>query len=133
VAARISGHPEIRQLVHEVRLIPPAYVKRFAKRQKNDAAGVEAMRGFEPVAQRSTDPGDRWKATHQRRIMRFVPVKSEETQGKAIVFRVRELLIRQRTQAINALRGHLTEFGEVLPQEAWNARPVDRRCCATRA
>ena len=54
--------------------------------------------------------------------MRFVPVKSEETQGAAAVFRVRELLIRQRTQTINALRGHLTKFGEVVPQGAWNAR-----------
>jgi transposase len=54
--------------------------------------------------------------------MRFVAVKSEETQGAAAVFRVRELLIRQRTQAINALRGHLAEFGEVVPQGALNAR-----------
>ncbi len=53
--------------------------------------------------------------------MRFVPVKSEETQGAAMVFRVRELLIRQRTQAINALRGHLTEFGQIVPQGAANA------------
>ena len=52
--------------------------------------------------------------------MRFVPVKSEETQGAAMVFRVRELLIRQRTQAINALRGHLTEFGQIVPQGATN-------------
>lgn len=48
--------------------------------------------------------------------MRFVPVKSEETQGAAMVFRVRELLIRQRTQVINALRGHLAEFGQVVPK-----------------
>ena len=54
--------------------------------------------------------------------MRFVAVKSEETQGAASVFRVRELLIRQRTQTINALRGHLTEFGEVVSQGAWNVR-----------
>ncbi len=53
--------------------------------------------------------------------MRFVAVKSEEVQGAAMVFRVRELLIRQRTQAINALRGHLTEFGLVVPQGAANA------------
>ena len=53
--------------------------------------------------------------------MRFVPVKSEETQGAAMVFRVRELLIRQRTQAINALRGHLAEFGQIVPQGAANA------------
>ena len=56
-----------------------------------------------------------------RPTMRFVPVKSEEVQGAATVFRVRELLIRQRTQAINALRGHLAEFGQVVPQGAANA------------
>ena len=49
----------------------------------------------------------------QRPTMRFVPVKSEQTQGSAMVFRVREVLIRQRTQLINALRGHLTEFGQI--------------------
>lgn len=53
--------------------------------------------------------------------MRFVPVKSEETQGAAMVFRGRELLIRQLTQVINALRGHLAEFGQVVPQGASNA------------
>lgn len=53
--------------------------------------------------------------------MRFVPVKSEATQGAAMVFRIRELLIRQRTQAINALRGHLGEFGPIVPQGAANA------------
>ena len=56
-----------------------------------------------------------------RPTMRFVAVKSEETQGAAMVFRARELLIRQRTQAINALRGHLGEFGQIVPQGAANA------------
>lgn len=95
---------EIGELGHEVRLIPPAYVKPFVKRQKNDAADAEAIC---EAAMRPT--------------MRFVPVKSEETQGAAMVFRVRELLIRQRTQATNALRGHLAEFGQVVPQGAANA------------
>ncbi len=54
--------------------------------------------------------------------MRFVPVKSEETQGAAMVFRIREFLIRQRTQAINSLRGHLTGFGQIVPQGAANVR-----------
>ena len=73
------------------------------KRQKNDAADAEA------ICEAALRP-----------TMRFVPVKSEETQGAAMVFRVRELLIRQRTQAINALRGHLTEFGLVVPKGAAN-------------
>ena len=90
---------EIGKLGHEVRLIPPVYVKPFVKRQKNDAADAEAIC---EAAQRPT--------------MRFVAVKSEEQQGRAMLFRVRELLVRQRTQAINALRGHLAEFGLVAPK-----------------
>lgn len=52
----------------------------------------------------------------QRPTMRFVAVKNEETQGAAVVLRTRDLLIRQRTQTITALRGHLAKFGEVAPQ-----------------
>lgn len=88
---------EIGQLGHAVRLIPPAYVKPFVKRQKNDAADAEAIC---EAAQRPT--------------MRFVAPKSEQTQAAALVFRARDLLVRQRTQIINALRGHLAEFGLVV-------------------
>ena len=93
----------IGNLGHEVRLIPPAYVKPFVKRQKNDMADAEAIC---EAAQRPT--------------MRFVAVKSEETQGAAMVFRIRELLIRQRTQAINALGGPLGESGQMGPRGAAN-------------
>jgi transposase len=67
------------------------------KRQKNDPADAEAI-----------------CEASQRPTMRFVPVKSEASQAAAVVFRVRDLLVRQRTQIINALRGHLTEFGLVV-------------------
>ncbi len=80
-------------------------VKPFVRRQKNDASDAEAI-----------------CEAAQRPNMRFVPIKSEEKQGAAAVFRVRELLIQQRTQTINALRGHLTEFGEVVPQGAASMR-----------
>jgi len=90
---------EIARLGHEVKLIAPAYVKPFVKRQKNDMADAEAIC---EAAQRPT--------------MRFVPVKSEAAQASALVFRTRDLLVRQRTQLINALRGHMTEFGIVVAQ-----------------
>ena len=90
---------EISRLGHEVRLIPPAYVKPFVRRQKNDAIDAEAI-----------------CEASQRPNMRFVAVKSEEQQANALLFRTRDLLIRQRTQLINAIRDHLTEFGHVAPQ-----------------
>ncbi len=90
---------QIMGLGHTVHLIAPAYVKPFVKRQKNDAADAEAIC---EAAMRST--------------MRFVAVKSENKQASAVVFKVRDIAVRQKTQLINALRGHLTEFGIVVPQ-----------------
>jgi transposase len=90
---------EIGKLGHEVRLIPPIYVKPFVKRQKNDAADAEA------IAEAAS-----------RLTMRFVAVKTEDQQARSMIFRTRDLLVRQRTQLINALRGHLAEHGVVAPQ-----------------
>jgi transposase len=95
---------EIAALGHEIRLIPPAYVKPFVKRQKNDMADAEAIC---EAAQRPT--------------MRFVKPKTAAAQAAATVFRTRDLLVRQRTQMINALRGHLAEFGMVAPKGIENA------------
>jgi transposase len=85
---------EIAALGHEVRLMPPIYVKPFVKRGKTDAADAEAI--SEAVT---------------RKTMRFVPVKTAEQQASAMVLKSRELLVRQRTQTINALRTHLGELG----------------------
>jgi transposase len=90
---------QLTQLGHEVRLIPPAYVKPFVKRQKNDAIDAEAI-----------------CEAAQRPNMRFVAVKSEQQQAAGLVFRTRDLLVRQRTQLINAVRGHLTEYGWIAPK-----------------
>ena len=90
---------EAEKLGHEVKLVPPIYVKPFVKRQKNDMADAEATT---EAAQRPT--------------MSFVAVKTEEQQARGMLFRTRDLLVRQRTQTINALRGHLAEFGVIAPQ-----------------
>jgi len=90
---------EIGRLGHDVRLIAPIYVKPFVKRQKNDAADAEAIC---EAAQRPT--------------MRFVAVKSEDKQSSAMVFKTRDLLVRQKTRTINALRAHLAEFGVIAPK-----------------
>jgi transposase len=90
---------EIATLGHAIRLIPPVYVKPFVKRQKNDAADAEA------IAEAASRP-----------TMRFVALKTEDQQARAMIFRTRDLLVRQRTQLINALRGHLAEHGVVAAQ-----------------
>lgn len=81
---------------HDVRLIPPSYVKAYLKRGKSDALDAEAI--CEAV---------------QRPTMRFVPVKTVEQQAILMAHRTRSLLVRQRTMAANALRAHLAEFGLV--------------------
>ena len=100
---------EILKLGHEVRLVPPVYVKPFVKRQKNDAADAQA------ICEAASRP-----------TMSLVAVKTAEQQGRAMLFRVRDLLVRQRTQAINALRGHLAEFGVVAPQGPAHVRALAR-------
>jgi transposase len=100
---------QLTELGHEVRLIPPAYVKPFVKRQKNDAIDAEAI-----------------CEAAQRPNMRFVAVKSEQQQAAGLVFRTRDLLVRQRTQLINAVRGHLTEYGWIAPKgrRMWRSLPT---------
>jgi transposase len=94
---------ELRSLGHEVRLMPPQYVKAYVRRGKNDAADAAA------ICEAVTRPS-----------MRFVPVKTEEQQAVLIIHRARELLVRQRTQLINAVRGHLAEFGVIEAPGPWN-------------
>lgn len=90
---------EIASFGHTVKLIAPVYVKPFVKRQKNDMADAEAI---VEAAQRPT--------------MRFVEQKTVTQQSRAVAFRTREQFIGQRTEAINALRSHLYEFGYIVPK-----------------
>ena len=101
IEACASGHHWARALSglgHRVRLIPPSYVKPYVKRQKNDAADAEA------ICEAVTRP-----------TMRFVEVKSPEQQSVMVLHRVRQMLMRQRIQLSNAIRGHMAEFGLVAP------------------
>jgi transposase len=88
---------ELTALGHTVKLMPPAYVKAYVKRNKNDAADAEAI--CEAVGRPS---------------MRFVPVKDAEQQSVLMLHRARSLLVRQRTMLVNALRAHMAEFG-IIP------------------
>lgn len=92
---------------HKVRLIPPAYVKPYVRRQKNDAADAAAI--CEAVSRPS---------------MRFVPIKSEDQQAALMLHRARSLLSSQRTAIICALRGHMAELGLVAPRTVRNLRPL---------
>jgi transposase len=107
-----SAHHWARELIalgFSVRLIPPAYVKPFVRRNKNDAADAAAI--CEALG---------------RPNMRFVPVRSVDNQAQLMRHRARELLIGQRTQILNALRGHLAEIGVVAAQGAQNAYKLKR-------
>jgi transposase len=97
-----TAHYWARQLTslgHTVRLMPPAYVKPYVKRGKTDAADAEA------IAEAVTRP-----------TMRFVAVKTTDQQAVLMLHKVHKLLVRQSTMLINALRGHLAEFGIVRPR-----------------
>jgi transposase len=101
---------EISKLGHTVRLMPPSYVKGYVKQSKNDAADAAA------ICEAVTRPS-----------MRFVPIKSADQQALlCMLHRTRDLLIRQRTQLINALRAHLAEFGLVAEKGRRSSRAACR-------
>ncbi|SEL97361.1 transposase [Roseivivax marinus] len=102
IEACSSGHywaRELSKLGHEVRLIPPIYVKPYVKRGKSDAVDAEA------ICEAVTRP-----------TMRFVEIKSEDQQALLSLHRTRDLAVRQRTQLVNMLRGLLAEFGITIPR-----------------
>lgn len=105
---------ELSRLGHEVRLIPPQYVKPYVKRNKTDAADAEAI--CEAVS---------------RPNMRFVPIKSVEQQSILALHRVRALLVRQRTSAVNAMRGLLSEFGVVAAKGIRRVEELRQRMIRT--
>lgn len=92
---------------HEVRLLPPIYVKPFVKRQKNDAADAAA------IAEAALRPN-----------IHYVAVKGTEHQARAMAFRTHQCFVGQRTQLINALRGHLAEFGVVIAKGPANLKLI---------
>jgi transposase len=114
-----TSHHWARELVslgHEVRMMPPAYVKPYVKRGKTDAGDAEAI--CEAV---------------RRPTMRFVPIKSVEQQAALSLHRTRDLLVRQRTQLVNMIRGLLAEFGIDIPKGITHALVLVRRVVAGEA
>src|SRR6476646_8817107 len=105
---------ELKKLGHDARLMPPSYVKAYVKRGKNDAADAEA------ICEAVTRPS-----------MRFVPIKSREQQGAMMLHRTRDLLIRQRTQLINAMRAHLAELGLVARKGCEGLQQLMRTVAST--
>jgi len=104
----------LNALGHDVRLMPPAYVKAYVRRQKNDAADAAA------ICEAVTRPS-----------MRFVPIRSIENQAMLMRHRARELLVGQRTQLLNAIRGHLSEVGIIAAQGANHARALAARVASS--
>lgn len=102
---------ELNRFGHEVRLMQPSYVKGYVKRGKTDAADAAAI--CEAVSRPS---------------MRFVPVKSEDTQALLMTHKAREFLVRQQTQIVNAMRAHLGEFGIVVPRGIHNVERLIAAC-----
>ncbi len=98
---------ELTALGHDVRLMPPSYVKPYVKRQKNDAADAAA------ICEAVTRPS-----------MRFVKVRSVDNQAVLMHHKIREMLVRQRTQILNGLRGHLAEIGIIAAQSPVHARAL---------
>jgi transposase len=107
---------ELAKLGHTVRLIAPQYAKPFVKRGKNDRADAAA------ISEAASRPS-----------MRFVPVKSAQAQASAMVLKQRALLVGQRTQLVNALRGHATEYGLVVPRGTENVVPLLAKIAADEA
>jgi transposase len=105
--------PELIKLGHDARMMPPAYVKPYVRRQKNDAADASA------ICEAVTRPS-----------MRFVNVRKVENQAMLMHHRVREMLVAQRTQLINGLRGHLSEVGVIASQGYKAARELADRIAA---
>jgi transposase len=107
---------ELTELGHEVRLMPPSYVKPYVKRGKNDAVDAEA------ICEAVTRP-----------TMRFVAMKSAEQQAALSLHRTRSLLVKQRTQLVNMIRGLLAEFGIDIPEGLERALGLARQIAAKEA